>query len=400
MSFVAIDIGASNTRFVNDRRQFATIPNNATFIQKISGEGELVYDMNPTKLEPGGREIFDSLEMIIHHPGSESKFFPMHALLGFMSDSSDENKFFPVAIQNKYDQDVNYLSCITAVAISKLQSNLDDNIELYLALPPMELTNGQPIMKENLMGAWEVFFPKFNGGITVKFNITDVQCSQEGVLAMTSFFYDLAGQPCMDKMRYGQGTLLSIDIGASTTDLAIMQHGRILSKSVRTLKIGGNVAREYFKSIMQEKLPYDFPKEQADRGMVEGVIQAGAGIRVVSEEVTQAKRLLANQLYNKMVDYFGMIGIPLQVIETIVVSGGGSMQSQYVNEKNETVVTSRPLSEFLTETLRSKVPDITIEVINHSDNPRMANVTGLYLKAAAIAKERAKATAAAGNITI
>lgn len=391
MSFVAIDIGASNTRFVNSDCRFSTIPNNATFIQKISAEGKWVPDMVPTDLEPGGKEIFDSLEMIINHPGVVSPFFPCHALLGFMSDSSNEGKSYPIPLQNKYDQQVNYLSCITACAISKLQSNLDDNIELFIALPPMEIELGQPEMKKNLVGPWEVTFPKFNGGTTVKFNITDVLCSQEGVLAMTSFFFDLAGIPRQDTAKYGKKTILSIDIGASTTDLAIMQNGRVLSKSVRTYKVGGNDARDHFYNIMQKKVPYDFPMSEADRGMIEGVIQAGADVRIVSEEVEAAKRLMVAQLYNKMVNYFSTVGIPLQTIQTIVVSGGGSMQSQYVDDNNVTTVTSRPLSEFLTETLRSKVPDITVEVINHSDNPRMANITGLYLRARAMLLARSQA---------
>jgi cell division ATPase FtsA len=57
----------------------------------------------------------------------------------------------------------------------------------------------------------------------------------------------MAGKAFMNQLPevYKQGTVLSVDIGAGTTGLALFFNGIFYERSAKTYKIGGNTAREF-----------------------------------------------------------------------------------------------------------------------------------------------------------
>jgi hypothetical protein len=80
-----------------------------------------------------------------------------------------------------------------------------------------------------------------------------------------------------------------------------------------------------------------------------------------------------------MQTYFGKIEVPITTVNAIVVSGGGSMQSQYVNADGEVVKTSEPMSYYVTQELK-KWSKGTV-VVEYGGEARFANVKGLFIKA-------------------
>ena len=81
----------------------------------------------------------------------------------------------------------------------------------------------------------------------------------------------------------------------------------------------------------------------------------------------------------QLTTYFSMIEINLSTIEYIIVSGGGSLPSSYIGEDGKPVVTSEPMSTYLTEALKDSCHGV--EVVHFGDEPRTANVRGLGLYA-------------------
>lgn len=370
MSFVAIDLGASSSRYVSDSGQISILPNNMVWLE--NGQDPLI--------NPDAEDIESSLYVTItKDAGTECEYFPTTALAGIMADRFTSVHTVPLVGIKKYKQKINYISAILGSAVSRIKYSLPEDIDLFLAVPPMEIHDAREAFKEQLVGKYTVTFPKYMGGTVVKLNIMSVQCYEESFMASTSFFFNMNGVPKEQNKQYLTGNILSLDIGASTTDLSIIKNGRYLDKSGKTYRVGGNEARESLIYSISNEYDIDLSLEAADKVMAEGRLQNGNTYIDVSNLIARAKKELAKKLMTHLPLYFKSIQIDMTTINAIVVSGGGSMQSQYVNADGEVVKTSEPMSYFVTQELLNLSSGT--EVVAYGDEARLANIKGLFIKA-------------------
>lgn len=371
MSFVAVDLGASNTRYVSNSGSINVLPNNMVVLP----------DMNQSLITPDAPDIESSLEFTITKDdgSNENGFFPANVLMGIMAERHRNMDERPSTNSHKHKQRINYISAVLTCAVSRLKFELTDDIHMYIAVPPIEVHEAFNEFSKELVGSYTVTFPKYMGGTVVKLQIVDVAVFEESFMAATSFFFEMNGTPKANSKKYLSGNVLSLDIGASTTDLAIIKGGRYLDKSGQTYKIGGNIARDNLIDGIRGRYEMDLPLADADKTMVEGRVQQGNTYEDVSDLVNIAKADLAKQLTAYMQTYFKRVNIPIQTINAIMVSGGGSMQSQYVNADGEVVKTTEPMSYFVTQELTewSKGTD----VVEYGEDARFANVKGLFIRA-------------------
>ena len=370
MSFVAIDLGASSSREVSDIGQIGIVPNNIVTLP----EGQT------SKINPDATDIESSLEVHINKTSGEPcEWFPVNVLAGIIADRYSTLQDRPSVNTKKYTQPINYISAIISAAIARLKYETPESIWLYLAVPPIEIHEAREVFNKRLVGTYTVEFPKYMGGTTVNLNIVGVKCYEESFMAITSFFFNMNGIPKEQNKKYLTGTVLSMDIGASTTDLAIIKNGRYLDKSGKTYRVGGNEARDYLRDAIMSEFDIDLDVESAERCMAEGRLQRGNNFEDISNLISSAKTALAKKLIAHMQTYFKMVGVDLNIINAIVVSGGGSMQSQYVNNNGEVVKTSEPMSHFVTNELLNLSKGT--EVVFYGDEARLANVKGLFIRA-------------------
>lgn len=375
MSFVAVDIGASSTRYVNERGQINVAPNNM-----------VLFDTDElSRVNPDTSELEDCLEVYIRKVnGPECPHFPAHFLAGFMAEKYSSNNIRPSALMPKHNQRINYLSLIMSCALSKIKYPMEDMISLYFTVPPLQVDATIETMAPMLPGTYEVHLPKYinkNGqGTVVTFTIKDdIVIKEEAFMAITSFFFNMNGTLKPQYQSILPGNTMSIDIGATTTDLVAAKLGRYLEHSGDTYQLGGNIARSYLTDAIRKKFTIEIPVDSADIIMREGRMQLGATYVDVSDIVSSAKKELAQKIIANLGDYFGKIGIPISQFSAFVVSGGGSIQSQYVNENGEIVKTSEPMSYYVAEELKNICK--TISVIPYGDDSRMANIKGMFIYA-------------------
>ena len=404
-NFVCTDIGASCTRYANSAGKFGVIPNNVNFVEKFEN-GKAIADLTPVQCNVDSTSIMDNLELIIEHPDElidtsdipvDKLFtkpnFPLHVMIGSMAYSNAGINVTPKINEYKTGQLVNYVSLISAIALSRLSDNIGENLTLYLALPPVEARYRQQVLSRMYAGDYTVKFVRLGQNCEVNFHIDNVECFPESSAAIMSFLINLDGTPNSNYQKYGNKRIMSVDIGASTTDIVIMESGAILEKTGKTYKVGGNVVAEKVKDQLMALFP-DVRESDAFDAVAEGRVHVGGSdYRVVGNLVDGAKRDVARQIAGEMDRYFSDIGMSMRDIDAIIVSGGGSMSSRYIGPNNEIKVTSAPMSDFLTEVLTEKYP--AIEVVNHGDNPRMANTCGLYVRARvreAVEKKKAAQT--------
>ena len=370
MSFVAVDLGASSSRYVSDSGQIAILPNNMVFME----------NNEDSRINPDAEDIESCLDITITKTeGPECEHFPTSVLAGIMADRFTSVHTVPLVGIKKYKQKINYVSAILNAAVSRIKYGLPEEVDLYLAVPPMEIHEAREAFGSQLPGKYTVTFPKYMGGTEVKLNIVSVQCYEESFMASTSFFFNMSGVPKEQNKKYLTGTVLSLDIGASTTDLSIIQNGRYLDKSGRTYRVGGNEARETLVYDICSKYDIDLSPEVAEKVMSEGRLQIGNNYVDVSSLVAKAKVELAKKLMTHLPLYFKAIQIDMSTINAIIVSGGGSMQSQYVNNDGEVIKTSEPMSFYVTQELLNFSSGT--EVVAYGSDARLANVKGLFIKA-------------------
>ena len=394
MNFVAADLGASGTRYVTDHGKLQVLPNNIT---KLGLNQQ-------TPLELNSEDIESALEVTIEkltNNDIDSKInfaqFPVTLLAGKMAERYSSDYITPDINLLKWKQQVNYISAVMSVAVSKLKFGLDDQILLVLDVPPGELGKAKEMFKANLTGKYKVTFHKYMGGTTVEFEIVDVAVFAESVMAMASFFFNMNGVPKVESRDYMSGRVLSLDIGASTSDVAVIENGKFLDYTGRTFKTGGNVARGAFINYIASEEGYVLPEADAEVAIAEGRLAYGSEYTDVGEMVERAKRELANQLITMLKTYFNEIKIPIQSIKAIVVSGGGSMEGQYINESGEVVKTSNPLSKYVTESIQSICKGV--KAVPYGEDARFANTKGLFIRAKVLmAKLAAQQNAAAQQV--
>ena len=375
MSFIALDIGASSTRFVSENGKIGILPNNMVVVPLDQRIDLIPYSNGEDMAE----DLKNALDVTITKiSGEKSDFFPVRVLVGQMAERYSSVNIRPSVMSNKHIQQVNHISGILATAFNRLLYNLTDDTYMYIALPPLEVKTAKDYVSSQFKGTFEVTFNKFNN-TKVVINTLDVICNEESFMALLAYYFEMNGSLREEALKYSTGYLLSLDIGASTTDLAVVKDRKYLEKSGQTYKTGGNVARDMVANDIRAKYGYDPTDEETEAVMSEGRLQMGNSYVDMSESVNNAKRAFASQIVNSIQSYFRLVNIPIQNIRAIVVSGGGSMHSEYTDDAGQVHITSEPISTFILEELH-KVCD-TVDVVAFSSNPRQANVIGLYIKA-------------------
>lgn len=399
MSFVVIDIGASGSRYCSDNGQISVVPNNMVIaddnaVSNLTSDTPEIEGNLEVFIEQTSRtntQAFSGLKVV--NDGLLTDPFPAHVFVGLMAEKHKEPDERPNMLMHKHVQRINYISAVLACALSKLKNGLDDHIDLYMAVPPVETQTSKDIFKAVLPGTYKVTFPKYMGGTVIEFTIDDTACYEESLMASTSYFFNMNGTLKDASKQWLTCVLLSLDIGASTTDVSIIKKGSYLDKSGFTIKTGGNEALDYLIDEVRTRYGYDLPHADAEIAMAEGRLQNGNAYDDISDIIFEAKKSLAKKITNEMVAYFKRISFPIQMINAIMVSGGGSLQSQYVNGDGEIVKTSEPMSFFVTNEMKKWCANT--DVIEYGPEARLANVKGLFIRAKMDETKKARAATVA-----
>ena len=152
--------------------------------------------------------------------------------------------------------------------------------------------------------------------------------------------------------------------------------------SGNTINIGGNDIRSHVKSYLTGIHGSTFSDDAIDTIIREGRVQNGGEINIQEGIMVldKAKLEFAHKLKSTIGEYLVNIRISPMEISTIVFSGGGSMASRYFDDTtNEEVETTRPMSEYVVHELRSI--GMNANVFTHSEDPRTANIKGLFIVA-------------------
>lgn len=374
MLHICTDQGASSTRFSVNNSKVYKNPNN--FI-----EVDIESDIRNT---PYTQEFVDNMDLTISKDG-ESDFFPVRILGGTLAERYSSSSAKPSMLSSKSRQPVNYYSVISSVVNSILLSeDAEDckspvDVICYMCLPPVEITGNnenEDYVKSQLAGKYTVRLNKMDREI--EFNIKEVNVYAESVLAVVAFLFNQDATQRTEMAKYNKGYILGFDLGASTADLVLIKDRRFIEHSGYTCKLGGNIIDDLMRSEIRRKFGTEVSNDDIIEAVRTGRLAYGSSYKDVSAELQKCKKQYASMLFEKVETYFASNNIGLQSIKAVFMSGGGSMQSSYLDESGKEVVTSPSVGEYIDEMLK-KVCDSVDMVLSPSVNPRECNIVGLIL---------------------
>jgi len=374
MLHVCTDQGASCTRYSANNSKVYKNPNN--FIT-VEPDEDIRYI-------PHSDEFVDNMDLTITKDG-DSDFFPKRILGGTLADRYSSSSVKPSMLSSKSKQPVNYYSIISSVVDSILLKegslNGENPVEVacYICLPPVEITGNnenEDYVKAQLKGKYTVKLNKMDKEIT--FNIREVSIYPESVMAVVAFLFNQDATQRTEMAKYNKGNVLSFDIGASTSDLVIINDRKFVEHSGYTCKLGGNIIDDLLRNEIRRKLGVEVSNDDIAEAVRTGRLAYGSSYKDVSEELKKCKKQFAKMLFEKIQNYFATNGMGLQSIKAIFMSGGGSMPSSYIDESGKEIVTSPSVGEYIDEEIK-KVCDSIDMVLSPSVNPRECNIVGLIL---------------------
>lgn len=387
MSFVAIDLGVSSSRFTSNARggNCISIPNRMTLVENSDGS----FDPKPIDITKDDDSLINNIEVIIEKDGCTDGMYPRHIVSGPLVARFNGISNAPQMQQGKVKQNIHYYNAIMCVACDLAMTAMngaipDSDITLFVTLPPDDEHASKDEFVQKLKGKYRVKFlryPDANGvPVQIEFCINHMAVTAESKMAVFSWMYgmDLKRRP--ETLQYNGNTILSVDIGESTTDFYASKDGKFYDKSGISVKTGCGAAKSRFSDYMYETdSSVRITGDRLDDAFIEGRVKLGFGqYSSCEKELMKAKREIARKIYDEFSAQLAGRGMNMSNFDLVLMSGGGAMPSMYVEDGvQKTTVDS--IADYLFELMKQQ--NNYIVKLEYPGTPRSANINGLLISA-------------------
>jgi cell division ATPase FtsA len=198
----------------------------------------------------------------------------------------------------------------------------------------------------------------------------------EGFCAYLGILFDMRRKIRPAYSHLKNETTIIFDIGAGTTDISVIEDGKIISATKYTVTLGGNNVHQKVKSMLNAS-GKSYPESMVQEGVEKGYLKSGNVRQSLVKEIGKAKNEIARGIVNSVRDFFESSQYPIEKIENMIVCGGGA-----IDTKIEGV---HPLSEYLVEYMKRLTENITLvelpriagdDGVEDVVSPRILNVLG------------------------
>lgn len=392
-----IDYGNSETRAIVEYGAFDGVNRKSHLLMmsnKFAITNRLEGDLNETSY-PSNNEDYHK-ETLVFNLNKPLKIGSKRVKKGQVIHGEFAEKNYPVlnfgpkGKKPKYDNGHTVLTTVTAIfkAAQKIAPELNlttsevlSNFvwDLTVLLPPQQMQDTAKIeqLKTDLKDISDVDIV-YPANTQCNITIVSVTAQKEGYTAFFGTVFDRrTKRPYKGLNNILKSRALVLDIGAGTTDVMIIDSGRAISSSEKTINIGGNDVLAKTKKYSG----YDRNESVFEKAVTTGKIKSsGTEIDVVSA-VNEAKNEVGQMLANALTStYMDETGIDLESVEYLIVVGGGSLDAE--NDEIENI------SDTVVEELKDYAENIQLVTANtdkYEDDimpndklvsPRTVNVIG------------------------
>lgn len=226
-----------------------------------------------------------------------------------------------------------YLNILGIIYSSVVDKGIDsENLVLGVLVPPRDYFNDLKDVLFKVLSR-DITIKNFITGkeITVKLKEENIVVKPESIVSFIASFVDEDSEFTDAGLRYGELLNVSVDMGHSTTDLAIMENFKPKKNSPKTLDVATSQLLLYLGEELQRKFEgYMPPEEELVNAFLTGKMRLGLREEWIGEELSMVNKRFALELYENVYKYLTSHGLRLQQVAAFMFSGGGSVEVKNV----------------------------------------------------------------------
>ncbi len=254
-------------------------------------------------------------------------------------------------------------------------SELEVTFNVSVVIPPLECKTSiekmEAVIRE--IDHVHIMLPKhLKKTVTIK----DVRINPEGVTAFFGAFFNEVEDELVEEEKnldFESGYVLVMDIGAGTTDLALMLDSLLVENSMETFRVGGNTVGSTIENLIRLNYNNHTPTtKEMVKIITTGYMPYGNRTINVIDLINSAKKDYARDMIEKLTKYLERLSIDIGSLKGLLVVGGGSLPIK--TETGE--VLSPAMAELILEFL-NELNSMTEAMYIGDKNPRLLNMLGL-----------------------
>ena len=366
---LAVDVGSTEIRGT----MFNTNAQMSEVLRMQSPYAIITEDISHVKSQ--SEEIFDNLEIVIKDVTPEEQLRrdrreDVRIIRGGLLQDIEAPVTKINSSEGKIDQDSTYINIITIVAMNCLikgecsQGSLGylNEIDLTVSLPPKDTRSTTRLnkFKDTLNGTYLVDFVRLGVSFTIHFSFDKIFVEDESkaVLRYWKTAYETEGAD--------EDSILVIDGGGSTIDLAVLKEGRLIDKACESMLFGGDkLGLDVAKIFANQSGDVVEKDPNRIRFMLEnGYIRQGKREVSVKSAVHTAKIKMAREIMSKLEQVFGESDFTAKTFQTVILAG-----RLFDNCKQTNVDYLTPsLGAYLAKLYKGKSPDTDFISVNEVES--------------------------------
>lgn len=292
----------------------------------------------------------------------------------------------PTAMEKKYTSQYTKYSFQLAVLFAYralMQINRATSIEsmdvtwdVVVLLPPGDLDEGQSYIHEMIKNTTELRFDYPN--ITIPFKVDKVGVFAEGFCSYVGTVFEDDFSVRKGYEDVATDVTIVIDIGAGTTDILIVENGKIVHKTLYTIELGGNQVTSRVRLLAKQRLNARVSESAIQEAMHTGFLKSGSSTVDISDIIRKEKETFARNIVSEVQEFFEATSFPVITIGKALVCGGGAIDSEMPDAAERTGSMASGIVGFMKKLSPNiqLVPLPVIETISFGENGTVEKTVG------------------------
>ena len=201
---------------------------------------------------------------------------------------------------------------------------IDVTWDLVVLLPPVDMAN-KAAMIEHVSHTTEIDFTEPEAHFNVKYD--SVKVLPEGLSAFFAVWFDKNKNIRKEFKDFGDKSVLVLDIGAGTTDLAVIEDYQVIDNTRDTIRIGGNnLCQKIYRALRERDIVLS--ESRVQQGIFDGYVQDGSVQHDIVDLIDEFTLEIAQSMTSAIRGSFDNNMYNPRDISYLLVVGGGAISGK------------------------------------------------------------------------
>lgn len=237
-----------------------------------------------------------------------------------------------------------YRAVMQIIRATSIES-MDITWDVVVLLPPGDLEEGQSYIQDMIRNTTELHFDYPNVKIPLK--VEKIGVFAEGFCSYVGTVFEDDFSIRKGYEDVAEDVTIVFDIGAGTTDILIVQDGKIVRKTLYTIELGGNQVTSRVRLLAKQRLNSRVSESAIQDAMQTGFLKSGSTKVDISDIIRKEKETFARNIVSEVKEFFEATLFPVSEIGKALVCGGGAIDSEIPDAAERTGSMAGGIVEFM-----------------------------------------------------